>query len=375
MNARSKLGATIATVSLAALALAGCGSAAPSSQSPTATVSEGGDEAPAELTKVKLSLSWVVQGAAAAYISAEAEGFYEDAGLDVEIIAAGPDTRPAALLATGAIDFALTSPTTVITGREEGMPLVAVMTQNQEDGVNFLCKKSTGIDSWDDLKGRTVGVWSGGADTRAYYGVTLAGLSRDDVQWFPQKFSMTEFLEDKIDCAVAMAWNEVHVVLNAGIPASELNFLKVSDLGPVMVGDVAVTTEEKVAEDAETVQAFVDASLRGMAFMLDNPEKARDHVLALAPDLDADAQLMQVEETNRLQLAGIVATSGLLGDIDPKSWASEVEALLGAEVLSSEVENLDAAYDPTFVHASPAEIHDSVDRDAILARIAEVTGN
>jgi len=106
-----------------------------------------------ELTKVKLVLPWVIQGESAGHFVAVDQGYYEDVGLDVEIIPGGPDVDSRRLLASGSAQFAVSSTPGIILARNAGIPLVGLWTQNQETGSGLVCKTATGIDRWDDLDG------------------------------------------------------------------------------------------------------------------------------------------------------------------------------------------------------------------------------
>ncbi|KAB2866000.1 MAG: ABC transporter substrate-binding protein, partial [Anaerolineae bacterium] len=52
-----------------------------------------------DLTPVRLQLKWVTQAQFAGYYAALNQGYYEEAGLDVEIIPGGPDISPQQVLA------------------------------------------------------------------------------------------------------------------------------------------------------------------------------------------------------------------------------------------------------------------------------------
>ena len=85
---------------LAAVVLAGCGG----SGTPEASGSAGASDA-APLTPVSLQLQWVAQAQFAGYYAAVDQGFYEDHGLDVDIVEGGVDIVPQTQLADGAVDL------------------------------------------------------------------------------------------------------------------------------------------------------------------------------------------------------------------------------------------------------------------------------
>jgi hypothetical protein len=57
-----------------------------------------------EKDKVVLQLKWVTQGQFAGYYVAKDKGFYDEANLDVEIKAGGPDIAPPQVIAGGGAD-------------------------------------------------------------------------------------------------------------------------------------------------------------------------------------------------------------------------------------------------------------------------------
>lgn len=331
---------------VAVLGAAGCGGTA---DKDPGTTSSGA----ATLTSVKVVLPWFIQGESAGHMVAREKGFYKDVGLDVEILPGGPDVRATSLLASDTVQFAIFSPASVLTARGEGLPLVALWTQNQEDGYQLVCRKKSGINSWTDLSGKKVGAWFGGPEYGIWYALQKVGLKKEDVQLLPQK-ALSEFFQNKIDCASAMAWNELHSIL-AEVPADQLTILKVSDVGVNLPGDSGVTTERMVTEHPDQVQGFVTASLRGWRYALEHPEEAADMTLKYAPDLDRAAQIVQIKEVAKLMVAGPVQTTKRLGTQSVDSWKNIETTLRDAGQLKGN-ESVEKAINNTFLDKVPTDI-------------------
>ena len=92
--------ATGALALAAALLLAGCAGAG----DPPVETDDDDDEG---LTEVKLQLQWLPQAQFAGYFAAIDQDFFEEEGLDVEIIPSGGDIVPQDALANGDVDFAI----------------------------------------------------------------------------------------------------------------------------------------------------------------------------------------------------------------------------------------------------------------------------
>ena len=95
----------------AALFAASCGDSEPSSNDPAA---------PQELTKVTLQLQWLTQSQFAGYYAALDQGFYEDQGLDVDILEGSVEIVPITVLESGQADFAVSWVPRGLVPREEG---------------------------------------------------------------------------------------------------------------------------------------------------------------------------------------------------------------------------------------------------------------
>lgn len=374
----ARLVTLVATVVLV-VACSSTPSASSSAGASTSGGSAGPSTAPSKaLSKVRFVLPWVVQGESAANLVAKQKGFYTDAGLDVEIVPGGPDVRAAALLASGSAEFSAGPVSGILTARAQDIPLVALYTQNQSDGLVWVCKNKTGIKSFKDLAGKRVGVWFGSNDAKLLRALDKVGVAATAVQMLPQKFSMIEFFEDKFDCAGATVWNELHVVLDAGYTvgttADDITILDpAKELGIFVTGDSGFTTEKMIQDHPDVVQAFVTATIRGYQYALKNPEEAAAITVGFAKDLDLHKQLLQVEEMNRLLIGGAAAQDGI-GTIRASDYTTVQDMLLAVKLLKAPVD-LSKAVDLTFWKAVPADDKAIGDANAILERIKTNTAN
>ena len=61
----------------------------------------------AAMVPVKLQLQWVTQAQFAGYYAALDQGYYKDAGLDVQILIGGPQVNNVQVVASGGADFGI----------------------------------------------------------------------------------------------------------------------------------------------------------------------------------------------------------------------------------------------------------------------------
>jgi NitT/TauT family transport system substrate-binding protein len=328
-----------------------------------------------ELEKVIVQLNWIKQGEYHGLFNALEQGFYAEQGLDVEIQSGGPDIRPMALVAAGNAQFAVGKPSEIITGRSNDVPVVMVIQTFQDSYTVYMAKKSNGIETIEDISDKKFGVWFGGGEFEAMLMAERSGVGKDNVDWTAQKFSMVEFYEDKFDIASGTIHNEYHIVLDAGYSLDELTVFRASDYGAAMIDDGIYTTEKLITERPDLVQAFVNATIRGWKWGLENSDGAVENILKSAPDLQVRKQLIQVEEANKLTTARSAQEHGL-GYLNIDDWNVSQSGLLDLEVIDNPID-LEAAFDLSFWENVPAEYKtlEDLDMDAINERITVNLGN
>ena len=332
-------------VAVGALALAGCSAAAGSEDDASADPS-GGDEG-GDLTPVTLQLQWLAQAQFAGYYAALAEGYYEEEGLDVEILPSGGDVVPQDALANGEVDYAIAWVPKVLGSIEQGADITNVAQVFERSATLQVAFADSGISSVADLEGKTVGSWGYGNEWELFAGLTKAGVT--DVEVVQQAFDMNAFLAGDIDAAQAMTYNEYAQLLESEDPATgelyqpeDFTVIDWNEEGTAMLQDAIWADAGRLADDpeyAETTVKFLKATIRGWLFARDEPQAAADIVTAAGSTLGLSHQLWMTNEVNKLIWP---STSGGIGMIDEAAWDATVEMALatsnetGATIITQE---------------------------------------
>ena len=115
--------------------------------------------------KIVFSTDWKAQAEHGGFYQAKAKGFYETAGLDVEIRMGGPGIDNQKLMAAGAVDMAVGSNNFFSMNLiQAGAEVRAVMASFQKDP-QVLMTHPGKVDSFDGMKGLTMIV----QDAATYY--------------------------------------------------------------------------------------------------------------------------------------------------------------------------------------------------------------
>ncbi len=191
------------------------------------------------------------------------------------------------------------------------------------------CWKDTGIESPEDFRGKTIGVWFFGNEYPFLSWMSQEGIptegGEDGVTVLKQGFNVDPLLQRQADCISTMTYNEYGQVLDAGVSEDELITFKYEDQGVATLEDGIWTLEENL-EDPEMVDKlarFVRASMEGWKYAETNPDEAAEIVL------DYDETGAQTEAHQKRMVREIAKlTSGSDGSLDEADYQRTVDTLL-----------------------------------------------
>ena len=283
--------------------------------------------------KVTVQMKWVPQAQFAGYYVAQAKGFYKEADLDVTIKPGGPDIAPAQVLAAKGADVTVDWMPSALAAREAGVPMVNIAQIFDRSGLMLTCRKSSGVTTPKDLKGKTLGVWFGGNEYpflswMGTLGLKTAGAS-PDVKILKQGFNVDPLLQNQAACISTMIYNEYWQVVDAGLKPADLVTFSYQDLGVATLEDGLYAREPDLQDPAVVAKLakFVKASLKGWEYALKNQDEAVKIILAadLSGAASAAGQKRQLEN-----IAKLITTAGkpTMGELDPAAYQRTVKVLL-----------------------------------------------
>jgi NitT/TauT family transport system substrate-binding protein len=228
------------------------------------------------LTSVTLVLKWVPQAQFAGYFIALDKGFYRAQGLDVTIKPGGPDVVPETVVASGGAQFGIDWLSALLAARDRKVPIVNIAQIFQASGMRIITFKSTGINSIAKFRNKRVGVWFAGNEYQFMalmkkYKMSPPGNYMTVVQ---QQFVMTDFLTHKLDVAHAMTYNELGVVLEAGVKLSQLNVFDYNKLGVSILEDGIFSNQSWVKSHSSIAAKFLKASIQGWGYAVAHTTEA-----------------------------------------------------------------------------------------------------
>ena len=278
---------------------------------------------------VSLQLQWVTQAQFAGYYVALDKGFYEAEGLDVTILAGGPDIAPPQVLAGGGADAMLNWMPSALAAREKGLPVVNIAQPFKKSGLMLTCWKDTGITKVEDFRGKTIGVWFFGNEYPFLSWMSQVGIptegGADGVTVLKQGFYVDPLLNREADCISTMTYNEYGQVIDAGVNPDELVTFKYEEQGVATLEDGIYVLEENLNDPVfvDKMVRFVRASMEGWKYAEANAEEAAGIIL------DNDETGAQ-NEAAQIRMMGEIAklTAGSNGALDVADFDRTVATLL-----------------------------------------------
>lgn len=314
--------AILALSALSALALAACG---------------GEDETP-EVRQVTFMAGFRAQANlpfVAAYV-ADAEGLFEDEGLEVRITHSSGQDEHLKLLLDGEVDFTTGTAAQAVRRVQEGLPVQAIALFGQRGDQGYVSHADSGIETPEDFAGHSVGFKAGVVPAELHALLAGAGLSDDDVELVGVGFDPRVFMERGVDVYPVFLNNEPDTIRSAGV---EINVIDPHDFGVPTLGLTYLATEDTLA-DGDLAERFLRATFRAVQWITEHPDEAVEITLRYAEGADAAHQRYLLDT----DLAAAQREDGRIGLSDAASWEALIDLLVQYEVIPEAV-GVDAVVD------------------------------
>jgi len=254
----------------------------------------GGGAEPGAPQGATLMLDFTPNAAHAGIYAAQRRGYYEDAGVDLQVHEPGDPGAVPKLLAAGRVEFAILDIHDLGIAREQGLDIVGTMAIVQRPLAAIIAPRSGPVRRPRDLEGRTVGVTGLPSDEAVIDSELRAdGGDPGRVNRVTIGFNAVSALAaGKVDAATGF-WNAEAVELaRRGVP--NLVF-KINRYGaPPYPELILATSRQTIDRDPGLVDAVVAATTRGYEFASTHPDEALDDLLAAVPSLERGDQAAQL---------------------------------------------------------------------------------
>lgn len=277
------------------------------------------DQGEKELTKITFVLDWTPNTNHTGLYVAEEKGYFEDAGLDVEIVQP-PEDGASALVASGKAQFGIDFQDSIAPAfaSDSPLPVTAVATLIQHNTSGIISRKGEGMDRPKGMEGKTYATWDMEVEKAMIKNVVEAdGGNYSKINMIPSNVTdeVTALKSKQVDAIwVYYAWGGIATEVK-DLPTDYFAF---KDINPVFdyYTPVIVANNDFLKEEPDTAKAFLSAVKKGYEDAIADPKEAADILCKAAPELDEKLVLASQEWLADQYKAEV----DQWGYIDPARW-------------------------------------------------------
>lgn len=244
---------------------------------------------------IRLQLKWSHQFQFAGYYAAQEQGYYKEAGLNVEIKEATTGDDPAEILLQGNAEYGVGSNSLLLL-RDAGKPLIVLAVIFQHSPYALLTLQHNTTQNIHDLANKSLMIEPLADELIAY--LNHEGIPLKKVKLVEYKHDIQDFISGKVDAISAYVTDEPYLLEKKGIAFYSYSPRSV---GIDFYGDNLFTTDNELKNHPERVRKFREASLRGWRYAMSHQEEMIQYILQQYPNRkEYDYLLYEAEKMQQL---------------------------------------------------------------------------
>ncbi|WP_209123670.1 ABC transporter substrate-binding protein [Alkalihalobacillus sp. BA299] len=298
----------------------------------------GGDtpEAPdtEELTSIDIMLDWYPNAVHSYLYAALEEGYFEEEGLDVNIVFPANPTDPINLAASGGVTLGITYQPDVIMARTKDVPVVSIAAVVRSPLNHMMVMADSEIESPSDLEGKTVGYPGIPVNEPILKSMVEAdGGDYEQVNLMDVGFELgSSIVSERVDAVIGTYINHEYPVLKH--QGHDIRYFNPVDYGvPSYYELVIVTNEDNLEAKRDDIEAFWRAAVKGYEKMKNEPTESLD-ILFANQDQANFPLIREVEEQSlEILLSKMETETESFGSQSKESWQEVIDWLLAAGLI------------------------------------------
>ena len=295
-----------------------------------------------DLEKITFVLDWTPNTNHTGLYVAQEKGFFEGAGLDVEI-QQPPEGGAELLVASGKADFGVSfqdSMAAALIG-EDALPITAVAAVIQHNTSGIISRAGEGMDRPKGMEGHSYATWNGAIEL-----ATLQQVVEADGGDFSKVEQVPSTVTDEVSALKTKSVDSIWIFYGwAGVKTEleglETDYFEFADIDSVFdyYTPVIIANNDFLKDNLETAKAFMEALSKGYQFAIENPEEAADILCKAAPELDKEL----VVASQKYLAKEYQAEAERWGYIDADRWNNFYKWVNSKKLIEGEVP-LDTAF-------------------------------
>ena len=224
-----------------------------------------------ELQNVSIQLKWFFQYQFAGVLVAKEKGFYEDAGLNVNVKERDPKKNNILQVLNGESEYGIAD-SVILRYRAQGADVKVLATIFQHNAMVLMSKKTSGIVSPYEMKGKKISYQEGLDDSIISSLFAFANINEDEHVHKAMDFTKMDFVNGEVD--VTEAYISIEPYWLKEKYDIDVNIIDPKNYGIDFYGDLIFTTQKEIDKHPKRVEAFKNATLKGWAYALNHQDEA-----------------------------------------------------------------------------------------------------
>lgn len=297
-----------------------------------------------EKRAIKLVLDWTPNTNHTGLYVAQTQGYYEQEGLQVELIQPGVSGADL-MVAFGQAHFAIGGEETLMMARVQNIPLVSIAAIIQHNTSGFAAPVAKNITAPKDFEGKIYGCWGSPIEKMVietimkknggdYKKVNIVNIGQADY--------FTAIKKDIDFSWIFYGWTGIEAELRQ----QKLTMLYINQYSDKLDyhSPILLTNEKLIKEEPALIQAFMRATTKGYQFAINKPEAAAHILCQAVPDLNKDLVLA----SQKWLSPKYQDDAPRWGEQKEKVWQNYMEWLAENKLISKKI-NIKEAYTNDFL--------------------------
>ena len=295
----------------------GCGTQKPAENKATADSAATADTA--AKTKITFVLDWTPNTNHTGLYVAQEKGFFDEAGLDIEIVQP-PEDGAEMLVGSGGAQFGVSFQDSMLpaVAGDNAMPIEAVAAVVQHNTSGIISLKGKGMDTPKGMEGKKYATWDLPIEK-----ATLKQVVEADGGDFSKVELIPSTVTDEVSALQSEAVDAIWVFYGwAGVATEvaglETDYFAFKDIDPVFdyYTPVIIGNTDWMKANPDATKAFLSALKKGYEYAIESPEDAAEILLKNAPELDRELVIASQKYLSKEYKADVERW----GYMDPQRW-------------------------------------------------------
>ncbi len=284
-------------------------------------------------------LDWTPNTNHTGLYAALANGYFEEAGLNVKVVQP-PEDGAEMMVGAGQAQFGISFQDTMapaLSG-ENALPITAVAAVIQHNTSGILSRKGEGMDTPKGLEGRQYATWDLPVEK-----ATIAQVMEREGGDFSKVELIPSTVTDEVSALQSKSVDAIWVYYAwAGVACEVANlptdYFAFADIDPVFdyYTPVVIANNSFLEEEPETAKAFMAALSKGYEYAIANPKAAAEILMEAAPELKSNPLLVYASQNYLAK--EYTADAPRWGEMDGERWGAFYRWLNENELLESSID-------------------------------------